>query len=390
MFDAVIVGARCAGAALARRLSLAGHRVALIDRATFPSDTLSSHFLWQRGGASLEKWGLRAALEARGCRPIDRITFDVGDAQLTGIGPAVGGVPVTYCPRRTVLDSMLVDAAVEAGAELIDGFVVDQVIWSEGAVTGVRGHRRGSTVTSVIDGRVVVGADGLRSTIADAVGARRYEEHPALTGVYYSYWSGVSLGASFHARAGRLVLVWPTNDELTCVYVAWPYADFDAVRGDVDRAFLDSLALVDGLRDALSAGSREARYAGTRDLPNLYRASAGPGWALIGDAGHHKDPSTGMGMSDAFASADLLADQLDGAFAGERPLIEALAEYERRRDELTADGYRLTLSTARLEPASEEFVALYRRAADDPELNEQIFGVIGGSVPSRSLRAALS
>ena len=169
-----------------------------------------------------------------------------------------------------------------------------------GACVGVEGHPRGSAKTT-LRARVVVGADGLHSTIARATGARGYQEHPALTGVLYSYWSGLSsLGASFHARPDRLILVWPTNDDLTCIYVAWPHQGFPQVRKDVEHEFHAALGLVPGLADAVASGQREQRFVGTDDLPNLYRTSAGPGWALAGDAGHHKDPSTGMGMSDAF------------------------------------------------------------------------------------------
>src|SRR5271165_1412833 len=129
MYDVVVVGARCAGAPLAMLLARAGHRVGLIDRASFPSDTMSTHFLWQRGAARLQTWGLLDRLEARGCAPIREITFDVGPVQLCGTGPPVGGVANTYCPRRTVLDALLVEAAVQAGAQVIEGFAVDEVMW---------------------------------------------------------------------------------------------------------------------------------------------------------------------------------------------------------------------------------------------------------------------
>ena len=140
MYDVIVVGARCAGAPLAMLLARAGHKVALADRASFPSDTMSTHFLWQRGAARLKAWGLLERLQAHGCAPIRQITFDAGPVQLTGIGPAVGGVAETYCPRRTVLDALLAGAAAESGAELLDGFVVGDLLWSDGRVAGVRGH----------------------------------------------------------------------------------------------------------------------------------------------------------------------------------------------------------------------------------------------------------
>jgi 2-polyprenyl-6-methoxyphenol hydroxylase-like FAD-dependent oxidoreductase len=366
-------------------LSRAGYRVALVDRATFPSDTMSTHFLWQRGGARLQAWGLLNRLEARGCVPIREITFDVGAVQMCGIGPAVGGVSNTYCPRRTVLDTVLVEAATESGAELVDGFVVDDMLWSEGRVVGVEGHFRGGA-TSMLRAPIVVGADGLHSTVARSTGANAYREHPALTGVLYSYWSGLShLDARFCARPGQLILVWPTNDDLTCMYVAWPHQEFRQVRKGPQESFQAALALVPDLADAMATGQRESRFFGTDDLPNLYRTSAGPGWALAGDAGHHKDPSTGMGMSDAFASAELLADAIDRGLTGCGQIDDALATYQDDRDALTTNGFELTLSTARMAPLSPRLEAFYRAAATQPEEICRIFGVLGGSLPMGEL-----
>jgi flavin-dependent dehydrogenase len=382
MFDVIVVGARCAGAPLALLLARAGHRVALADRATFPSDTMSTHFLWPRAAARLQDWGLLGQLRARGCAPITEITFDPGVARLSGIGPAVAGVAEAYCPRRTVLDTLLVEAAAAAGAELAEGFTVRELVWSGDRVAGVRGRYRGSAETA-LRARLVVGADGLHSAVARMTGAHRYREHPPLTAAYYSYWSGLrGLGASFHARPGRLILVWPTNDDLTCIFVAWPHREFPQVRRDLAGSFQAALGLVPGLREQVGSGRQEMRFTGTGDLPNLYRASAGPGWALAGDAGHHKDPSTGMGIADAFLSAELLAGAIHDGLTGRLPMDSALARYQRRRDSLTANGFALTLSTARLAPLSARLSAFYRAAARRPELTRLVFGVLGGTIPA--------
>ncbi len=385
----IVVGARCAGAPLAMLLARAGHRVAMVDRASFPSDTMSTHFIWPQGAARLASWGLLDSLRERGCEPITQITFDIGPVQLTGSPPPANGATDSYCPRRTVLDALLVESAVEAGADLIDRFVVSGLCWSDGRVAGLTGHRRGSpSAPTTLASTLVVGADGLHSTVAGLAGASSYHEHPSLTCVYYSYWSGLpDRTASFHARGRRLVLVWPTNDELTCVYVAWPAADFTAVRADVDAAFRTALADVPGLAEKIAAGRREHRFVGTRNLPNLYRTSAGPGWALAGDAGHHKDPATGMGISDAFLAADLLAAAIHQGITGQRRTDEALRDYQHRRDSLTCNGFELTLRTARLAPPSAQLEALCRRAADEPDLGRHVFGVLAGAIPIAELYA---
>jgi flavin-dependent dehydrogenase len=153
----------------------------------------------------------------------------------------------------------------------------------------------------------------------------------------------------------------------------------------VAGSFHAALGLVPGLRETVASGRREQRFTGTGDLPNLYRASAGPGWALAGDAGHHKDPCTGMGISDAFLAADLLAEALHDGLAGHRPMDQALACYQQRRDALTANGFDLTLGTARLAPLSPRLEALCRTAAEHPGVARQLFGVLGGSIPVADL-----
>ena len=147
MYDVIVVGARCAGAPLAMLLARAGHKVALVERASFPSDTMSTHFLWQPGAARLQAWGLLRQLQARGCAPIRQITFDTGPVQLTGIGPAVGGVSETVLPAADwpySTRTLLAEAAAQAGAELVDGFVVADLLWSDGRAAGVRGPTSGS------------------------------------------------------------------------------------------------------------------------------------------------------------------------------------------------------------------------------------------------------
>lgn len=380
MYDAVVVGARCAGASLAMLLARRGYRVALVDRARFPSDTMSTHFLWQRGGARLEALGLLGRLRDRGCEPIRTITYDLGPVALRGLGPSVGGVSDTFCPRRAVLDQLLVEAAVEAGAELFEGVSVRSLTWSHDRVSGIEAASTDGAAFK-LRGRVVVGADGLHSRIARAVGSETYCAQPPLTCVYYSYWSGIAdQRAAFYARPGRLILMWPTNDDLTCIYIGWPRAEFTSLKTDLEGNFLRTLELVPGLRDMVEAGRREERFAGTGDLPNMYRRSRGAGWALAGDAGHHKDPATGMGMSDAFTSADLLADALHEALAGERSWDDALQEYEGRRDEVTANGFRLTLGAAALAPVPVHLLKFYELASARPALTERIFGVLGGSI----------
>lgn len=194
MYDVIVVGARCRGSPTAMLLAQLGHRVLLVDRASFPSDTVSTHLVTTPGVVRLDRWGLLDRVAASGCPPISRMTVGLGAVLLQGSPPPLDRVGRQYCVRRTVLDTILVDAAVAAGAELREGFAVGEVLFGGERVTGVRG--RGADGTPAVEyAPMVVGADWLHSVVAEAVGARRYAEHPPLTWCCYAYWSG---GATDH------------------------------------------------------------------------------------------------------------------------------------------------------------------------------------------------
>src|SRR3954468_6421257 len=186
-YDAIVVGARCAGSTTAMLLARKGHRVLLVDKATFPSDTMSTHLVHPPGVAALERWGLLDRLVATGCPPVRDYSFDFGPLTISGAPRPVEGIAHGYCPRRTVLDQVLVAAAVEAGAELREGFTVDDVMATGGTVTGIRGHARGGAAVAE-RAPVVVGADGRHSLVAKAVRPEQYDERRSHLAMYYAYW----------------------------------------------------------------------------------------------------------------------------------------------------------------------------------------------------------
>jgi flavin-dependent dehydrogenase len=303
MFDAIVVGARCAGSPTAMLLARHGYRVLLVDRATFPSDAISTHWIWQLGLACLQRWGLLDRLLATNCPLMSRVGMDLGAFQLVGDHLVVDGIAGVCAPRRTVLDKILVDAAMEAGAEVREGFSVTGLTWSDGRVTGIRGHDRGGAEIEEL-ARIVIGADGRNSMVARAVQAAEYNTRPALTCGYYAYWNVPSHLPAMHPLPRRVVITFPTNDGLTLTYVACSCADFDNVRADLDRYVSGTLDQVAGLKDLFPPGARVGQIMGMRDLPNYFRKPYGEGWALVGDAGYHKDPIIAQGISDAFRSAE--------------------------------------------------------------------------------------
>ena len=365
-YDAIVVGARCAGSPTAMLLARKGYRVLVVDRATFPSDTLSTHIVHPPGVAALKRWGLLDRLAATGCPPIDTYTFDFGPFTLSG-APGTDDSPIAYCPRRTVLDKLLVDAASEAGAEVREEFTVQDVVTENGRVVGVRGHSKGGdSVTEFA--QVVIGADGRNSLVARAVGPEQYNEKPQILSGYYSYWSGLPMDGRFevYIRPDRGWGAAPTHDDLTLVVGGWPFAEWEANKGDVEGNYLAMFEMAPEFADRIHAAKRESRFAGTA-VPNFFRRPFGPGWGLVGDAGYNKDFITAQGIADAFRDAELCANALDESFSGARGFDVAMGDYQSTRDEHVLPMFEFTCQLATLEPPPPEMQQLLGAAAGNQE-----------------------
>jgi 2-polyprenyl-6-methoxyphenol hydroxylase-like FAD-dependent oxidoreductase len=382
MHDAIIVGARCAGAPTAMLLARKGYRILLVDKATFPSDTISTHILWPHGAAVMDRWGLLDRLAATGCPAVAlRLRFDVGPFALEGGVTDTNGGRGGFCPRRTVLDKLLVDAAVAAGAELREGFSVETLLWDGDRVAGIRGHTRtGGTIDE--RARIVIGADGVHSLVAKAVGAAEYEVRPPLTTNYYTYYSGFEAGdLEQYIRDYQAVGCFPTHDGLTLIAVLWPSRRFREVRTDIEGHFRQVLESTPSVADRLLGARREEKWVGTAGLPNYFRQAFGPGWALAGDAAYHKDPITAQGISDAFLDAEGLAAALDESWSGRQPPGDALAAHQAARDERVRPMYEFTCEMATLEPPPPQMQRLFLALRGNQEATNQFYSAITGSRP---------
>ena len=352
-YDAIVVGARCAGSPTAMLLSRKGYRVLMVDRATFPSDTVSTHVVQPLAVAALARWGLLDRLVATGCPPIHTYTYDFGPITIAG-APGTQSSPVAYCPRRTILDKLLVDAAAEAGAEVREGFTVEDIVIEDGRVAGIKGHSKGGTAVTE-RATVVIGADGRHSLVAEAVRPEQYNEKPPILAPYYTYWSGLPVDGRFdtYIRPMRGFAIAPTHDGLTLTVGGWPYAEFDANKKDVEGHFLKLFDAVPEIAERVRGATRVAPIAGA-PVSNFFRKPYGPGWALVGDAGYNKDPITAQGINDAFRDAEQVVSALDQSFAGARPFDAAMADYQRARDEHSMPMYEFTCQLATLEPPPPE------------------------------------
>jgi 2-polyprenyl-6-methoxyphenol hydroxylase-like FAD-dependent oxidoreductase len=357
-YDVIVVGARCAGSPTAMLLARKGYRVLVVDRATFPSDTISTHLVHPLGVAALSRWGLMERLRATGCPPIHTYAFDFGPFTITG-APGTPDAPVAYCPRRLVLDKLLVDAAAEAGAEIREGFTVEKLAIEDQRVVGIEGHSKGGN-TVVERAPVVVGADGRYSLLAEAVRPEQYNDRPPLLAVYYTYWSGLPMNGRFenYVRPRRGFGVAPTHDGLTLTVGGWPYAEFETNKKEVETNFLKMFDLAPEFAGRVLDAKREAPFAGAA-VPNFFRKPYGPGWVLVGDAGYNKDPITAQGITDAFRDAERCATALDLSLSGTRPFDEVMDEYQRGRDEHVLPMYEFTCQLATLEPPPPEMQQLF-------------------------------
>jgi flavin-dependent dehydrogenase len=380
-FDAIVVGARVAGSPVAMLLARRGYRVLLVDRATFPSDTISTHLIHAPGMAALERWGLADAVRSSGCPPVHTYRLDLGDIAIVGRPKGLSNAPVGYAPRRTVLDKLLIDAASDAGVEVREGFGVEELVAEDGIVRGILGRSRGGSAV-VARARVVIGADGVGSLVARAVGARRYREVPALEALYLAYWEDFSNDGEFelYSRDRRGIGAIPTNDGLTVVVATWPADEFEANRGELLANYLRAFQAAPEFAERLAHARRVSRPIGML-MANFSRQSFGPGWALVGDAGYHKDAVTAQGISDAFRDAEALASSIDDAFTGRCSWDDALRSYQTTRDEETQAMFELTCQLASPEPADDQTLDLFGMIAASRDASDDFASVLAGTMP---------
>ncbi|MEX2553506.1 MAG: NAD(P)/FAD-dependent oxidoreductase [Actinomycetota bacterium] len=375
-YDAIVVGARCAGSPTAMLLARKGYKVLVVDRATFPSDTISTHVVQPPGVAALKKWGLLDQLAATGCPPMDFYSFDFGPFTISG-SPGTPDSPVAYAPRRIVLDKILVDAAAEAGAEIREGFVVEELTFDDGVVTGIRGRTRNGQALSESAG-VVIGADGRHSLVAKGVAPEQYNERPEILCGYYAYFSNLPVkGFEIFIRAGRGWGAAPTNDGLTMVVGGWPFAEFEANRKDVEGNYFAMFEQAPEWAERIRDAKRESKIVGTA-VPNYFRKPFGPGWALVGDAGYNKDFITAQGITDSFRDAELCVHALDQAFTGTATFDAAMGEYQSTRDKHVGAMYDFTCQLATLEPPPPELQQLLGAVHGNQEAMDQFARVNSG------------
>ena len=344
-FDVVVVGGRCAGSPLAALLARAGLSVALVEQGRFPRDTLSTHTFQSAAPAFLQRLGVLSAVRATGAPVVNHLDLRQGDFRARLLWPRLPGeVGGVLSVRRLLLDPILMEAALDAGAEVWTGAKVTAVVRDSGRVAGVRVDSNGSE--QVLGARLVVGADGRHSAVARLAGSRRYNLTANERFMYWSFFADAGPGAEptviLHRWSGNLVVAVPADSGLYLVLALPGLSELPRFRHAREESYLAYIHRCDPVARALSAARRVGKLFGLLRWEGFFREAAGPGWVLADDAGHFKDPSPGQGIQDAFRQVESLAPVILGAIStSPSALDEALAGWARWRDEDAAAYYWL-------------------------------------------------
>ncbi|HEY8943265.1 MAG TPA: NAD(P)/FAD-dependent oxidoreductase [Polyangiaceae bacterium] len=374
MFDVIVIGARCAGSSTALLLGRKGHRVLLLDRAEFPSDVISTHFLWPHGASYLKRWGL-----------LDEVlTLTPSFTQLKFVNegiPLTGGVPLELLKqhfqtlhgdqsdlvpsylsvRRRVLDQILLQAAGASKVEVRQGCAVERLLMDGDRVVGVACRTRDGKLFEE-RARVVVGADGRNSFVARSLELPKFDRRKRCTFAYWSYFSGFALPEAQIHRRGRLAAALvPTNFGQNMVLIWGPGEWFESFKRDIPGNHQKALDYVCPELGAIVRGAtREERFYGTADQDAYLRPLSGPGWVLAGDAECFKDQCTATGMTHAFRDAELITSAIDRSLGGQGSFEENFRAYEsRRRSQSSAAYYDYVCTYAEMKPLRHDELLLF-------------------------------
>jgi len=390
-YDAVVVGARCAGSATSMLLARSGLRVLAVERSQYASDTLSTHALMRAGVFQLHRWGVLPEIAAAGTPAIRRTSFHYADEIIDVAIKPRDGYDALYAPRRTVLDAALADAASAAGAEVLHGARVTELLRSPGGrVSGVVLDQAGAP-SRRIEAGIVIGADGVKSTVARAVDAHTLHEAKHSTGVVYGYFADLdprypdeTTGYDFYYRPGTSAGVIPTNDGLTLVFASAPAERFASeMRRDIGAGFHQVLhECAPELAERLSRANQAGRFWGFPGVPGHLRQCWGPGWALVGDAAYFKDPITAHGISDALRDAELLSRAVAAGTDAD------LFAYQEQRDELSLRFFEVTDRVASFDWDLDTVKRYHLQASDEMKREVEVMRSLFAESEAQQGRAA--
>lgn len=396
-YDAIIVGARAAGAVTAALLSQQGLRVLLVDRVTFPKPTLSCPITFGNTFAVLQKIGALEKIEALGAPKLRLYQTQMGDIQLRGRMLPYAGFDYAYQIRRELFDQAVFEhVATMPNVETRMGLNVTDVVWENMRVVGVRA-REGGGDEMELRADAVIGADGLFSTIAEKVKASKYKIIPGHTCVYYAYYENVAPAADeptatiYYDSAEHFAFITANSDSnLTVISISLPASQFERARLNHENLHWEYAQKIPAMAKRIQDAKRVTPVYGVSPRDSFYREPFGNGWVLVGDAGFYKDPLPGQGIHDALWSAELVTTafrEYRAAGKTAHAWDEAFGKYQRTRDRETEAMYELTDYYAQLErnrPPPE--MDLFRAIAAQPKWSDIYVSMFNGVTPVRWFR----
>lgn len=386
-FDVIVVGARCAGAPLATMLARDGLRVCLLDKDRFPSDTPSTHGIQPTGIQVLERIGVLDSL-LKLAPPILRLRMVFDDVAT----PAADVVAITGAPglsvRRIALDEILVNAAAGAGTEVRTQTAVTGLVMNGDRVAGV------TTASGELRAPLIVGADGARSAVAQMVGAQEYNSTASGRVFMWAYFEADPTdGEMWIGKVGdHTYLGMPTDGGMTLIGACPSIERRDEVRADREAVYEAGLRAWPELHAGVDGARRDGPVRTMANMTGFFRSSAGPGWALVGDAGHFKDPTPGQGIADALRQSEQLATAITRALGGGHgEPDEILREWWRWRDEDAWEMYWLAHDMGAAGPTPPLRHEAERRIAANPELTTAMVRVLNHELrPSEAFTPAFA
>lgn len=373
-YDAVVVGARCAGSTLATLLARAGWRVLMLDRDPFPSDTVSTHVMFPDTLQRLDELGALAELKASHELRMVNFSWRILGHDVAGGFTPIGGFDRATSIRRITLDAALVEVAKAAGVEFRAGTEVAELIGDD-PVQGVvleTGER--------IESTWVFGADGRVSTVARRLGVPATDERRGEMAFLLAYWRGLPPSDWCHidVHEQSALMSVPVEDGVHLLSVT---GTPDITRGSAavrEERYLAALHQFPAVLNARLLESAE-RISPIVVVPETmlrghYRKANGRGWALLGDAGHFKHPVTAQGIGDAIEQAWYIGTTL--AAGGD------LDGYQEWRDKRAAEYYEWSFTLAAF--AQGRAAAIFSGLASDPVASQEFLDTFTKRVrPSR-------